>query len=467
MVQAKLKREVFATSRLLEFCSPHELINQTGHPIDEWPLVILKELVDNAIDASEEADTRPVISVEIENGKIVVTDHGPGIGPKVVRSILDYNVRVSSREAYVSPTRGAQGNALKTILALPFALSIQGETVIESKGLAHHIVFAADPIRQQPKIEYHRGDSNVKTGTRITAPLPVSACSEPDEAKPRFLQIARGFAWLNPHLALDITWGGERTAWAPTNTDWEKWRPCDPTSAHWYDPNRLARLMAAYVAKELNSKLQPRMVREFVSEFRGFSGSMKQKAVLEDVQASRLSLREFFGDGNHDHARQLVEAMQKYSRPVAPKDLGLIGEDHLRKRFTEAGANEQTFKYKREFVAPGDGRVPQVVEMAFGYCPKGDKRQIVAGVNWSPGISNPFRKLGPYGESLDTYLSEQRAGNSGEPITLVIHLASPRVDFTDRGKTALALGAGDQGEWDEEEVENEKDEEGGDADQYS
>src|SRR5262245_62570212 len=106
--------------------------------------------------------------------------------------------------------------------------------------------------------------------------------------------------------------------------------------------------------------------------------------------------------------------MQKHSRPVGPKDLGLVGEDHLRKRCTEGAAKEQTFKYKREFVALGDGRVPQVVEMAFGYCPQGTKRQIVAGVNWSPGTSNPFRKLGPYGESLDTYLSEQRAGNSNE-----------------------------------------------------
>ena len=38
------------------------------------------------------------------------------------RRLLDYTVRVSSREAYVSPTRGAQGNALKTIVAMPFVL---------------------------------------------------------------------------------------------------------------------------------------------------------------------------------------------------------------------------------------------------------------------------------------------------------------------------------------------------------
>ena len=39
-------------------------------------------------------------------------------------------MRVSSREAYVAPDRGAQGNALKTIVAMPFVLD-GGQGVIE------------------------------------------------------------------------------------------------------------------------------------------------------------------------------------------------------------------------------------------------------------------------------------------------------------------------------------------------
>jgi hypothetical protein len=172
-----------------------------------------------------------------------------------------------------------------------------------------------------------------------------------------------------------------------------------------------------------------------------------------------VSLSTFFGRGDVDQANvaMLLAAMQKHTRPVAPKDLGVIGEDHLRERFVEAGADEETFRYKRFFVI--DGSVPQVVEVAFGFLPKGGKRQIVAGVNWSPGISNPFRRLGGSGESLETRLAEQRAGNDKEPIALVIHLASPCVDYTDRGKTAVALsGTSDNDE------ENEEDD---DADQHS
>ena len=114
-----LGRLVFTTSRLAEFCSEKELVNQTGHDSDDWPLVVLKELIDNALDACEESGTAPVIRVAVSDAGIAVSDNGPGIAPETVAGILDYNTRTSSREAYVSPTRGAQGNAMKTLLAMP------------------------------------------------------------------------------------------------------------------------------------------------------------------------------------------------------------------------------------------------------------------------------------------------------------------------------------------------------------
>jgi DNA topoisomerase VI subunit B len=101
----------------MKFCTHRELLNQTGHDVFEWPLVVLKELVDNALDACEEAEIAPVISVAMKGKSIIVEDNGPGMPTKIVDGVLDYSIRVSSREAYVSPTRGAQGNALKMHIA--------------------------------------------------------------------------------------------------------------------------------------------------------------------------------------------------------------------------------------------------------------------------------------------------------------------------------------------------------------
>ena len=65
-------------------------------------------------------------------------------------------------------------------------------------------------------------------------------------------------------------------------------------------------------------------------------------------------------------------------------------------------------------------------------------RLLIPGVNWSPGIINPFRELGPFGQSLDTILSQQRA-DQDEPVALILHLACPRVQYTDRGKSAVVV----------------------------
>src|SRR6516164_6268768 len=81
---ATFTRAVFTTSRLLDFCSKRELVKQVGHAVEQWPLVILKELLDNSIDAAEEAGKAPSIQVEVSRGKIVVTDNGPGIPPEVI-----------------------------------------------------------------------------------------------------------------------------------------------------------------------------------------------------------------------------------------------------------------------------------------------------------------------------------------------------------------------------------------------
>ena len=64
---------------------------------------------------------------------------------------LDFSVRVSSREAYVAPDRGAQGNALKTLLAMPFVLDgSKGEVEITSHGELHLITIAVDTHNNKP-----------------------------------------------------------------------------------------------------------------------------------------------------------------------------------------------------------------------------------------------------------------------------------------------------------------------------
>jgi DNA topoisomerase VI subunit B len=444
MTSSTLRREVFRTSRLLEFCNKKELTAQTGHEVADWPLVIIKELIDNALDACEEAGTAPDILVDVStrSGEITVVDNGPGIPAETITDILDYSVRVSSREAYVSPTRGAQGNALKTILAMPFALDgTLGEVRIETQRVAHRIGFAVDQLRQEPRIDHETGPSKIEFGAWVVVKWPDSACSILADAKARFLQIADDFAWLNPHLRIYVTWDGEACVdRKPSDLSWQKWKASDPTSPHWYDLARFERYTAAHVNRDQDTGRR-RLVREFVSELRGLSATAKGKRVLDETGMARSDLAGLFGaDGapRPDVIGGLLTACKKHSRPVKPKLLGLIGADHLLACFEAVGVAKESFQY-RKAVGEIDG-LPWVVETAFGYCPHGiDRRRIIAGVNFSVGIGNPFRSFRGYGgEGLEAQLNQLRA-SPNEPIVCIVHYTCPRVDYTDRGKTALVM----------------------------
>jgi DNA topoisomerase VI subunit B len=448
----KLTRVPFTVSRLMEFCTRRELVNQTGHDEHEWPLVVLKELVDNALDAAEEAEIAPVIEITVKGQSVTVTDNGPGIPVKTIEGVLDYSIRVSSREAYVSPTRGAQGNALKTILPMGYVLSDHhgeqacGTTVIEANGLAHHIAFAVDHIKQEPKIAHTTQPSAVVQGTSVTVELPFCKWEgyEVDvvaNRKNEFLHLAESYAWLNPHLAISVSWNGERVINVKASDPaWRKWLPSWPTCAHWYDLSRFRRYMAALIAHRSNVT-----VREFISEFRGMTGTAKQKQVLAETGASHVSLHNYFGlrKANASNITKLLATLKKHTKPVPPADLGVIGKDHLHHLMEASGGDPKTFTYNRSF---GETRgIPRVTEFAFGIYRDGlsagrvpGGRKVITGVNWSPGINNPFRYLGRGGEGLDSILRDVHA-NAGEPVIAVLHLASPRVAYTDRGKSAIVV----------------------------
>ena len=473
-MSTQLNRTTLRTSRLMEFCSRKELIAQTGHQPSDWPLVILKELMDNALDACEEAGVPPEITVTVDDHAITVADNGPGIPASTVESILDFSVRVSSREAYVAPDRGAQGNALKTILAMPFVADGDAGTVlIEAHGDIHTITMTVDPIRQEPVIMHDVEAGGVEVGSKITVRWSVSqhaeevdqddeslqdeddgddwddeeesddseptdsACSL-DVTKRRFLQLASDYTWLNPHLTLTVEWLGEVTVTTATDPDWKKWKPNQPTSAHWWSAEQLERLVAGYIAHDQDNGHE-RSVRELVAEFNGLTATAKQKLVLEATGLRRQPLTALLNGAGLDHGKVagLLGAMKANSRPVTHARLGLIGKDHFEQRFAEGGCDMETFKYQK-VLDESDGR-PEILEVAFGWCPMSrDRRRLVSGVNWSTAIINPFRRLGETGRNLDSMLERLKCGLD-EEVVIVMHLATPCAEFTDRGKSSLVM----------------------------
>ncbi len=185
---------------------------------------------------------------------------------------------------------------MKTSPSQQTIANASGQTIIETRGIAHTILFLVDHVTNEPRIAHTTAPSPITIGTRITIKWPQSphGCgSVLDDAEEQFKALAENYVWFNPHLTLSGAWdGGDFVNVEATNRDWTKWRPSDPTNAHWHTEARLQRYLSAHVARDLRLG-QDRPVREFIAEFRGLSGTRKQKAILAEIGVSRLSLRSF------------------------------------------------------------------------------------------------------------------------------------------------------------------------------
>jgi hypothetical protein len=219
------------------------------------------------------------------------------------------------------------------------------------------------------------------------------------------------YAAFNPHLSVTYREPEYETAILRTMSTWQKWMPHQPTSAHWYTVERLRALIAAYLTEEKHGG-RARTVREFVAEFDGLSGSTKPRRVLEAAGLSRAHLHDLIehGDVGLEPVTRLLVTMQRESRPVKPESL----------------------KYHK--VLGVADALPFVLELACGWYTNdfsGCGQRTIVGVNWTPALKPPF--IG-----LQALLGEARV-DSFDPVVVLVHLAMPRVDFTDRGKSTVAL----------------------------
>ena len=434
----KLKRTTFEVSREMEFFTEKELQMQIGYGKAWWPVAILKELVDNALDACEMAAIAPEIGVEVKGDSFSVRDNGPGLPKRTLRRSLDYLKRVSDKAFYVSPTRGQIGNALKVVWAAPFVADGEtGKVEVWTKGTHETINVSLDHIAQRPTIEGTRQPCVVENGTLIRVHWPnlsrlLLSPEEDDSYKVPVTAKAlmESYAAFNPHARFRVTMPGEKLVFEPTKPTWRKWRPDAPTPAHWYTAETLADLIAAYIAREKDGG-EARTVRKFVSEFRGLSSTAKQKRVTGDLAGVHLHDLVAGGKVNKAIVEKLLGAMMENSRPPKAAALGLIGEEHLKTWMVRyADVTEESAQYVKR--PGGTDKMPHIIEVGFGVRKEDEiGRRVLTGLNWSPTLGVPVAEL-------DSLIQEARL-DPHDPVTMVVNLAKPRFEFTDRGKTRLQL----------------------------
>ena len=159
---------------------------------------------------------------------VTVTDNGAGIPAGTVTRMLDFTTLTSDKALYRSPARGAQGNALKTIIGIPRALGMTGPVIITARGVRHEITVSIDAAGNV-QVRHDTSAGPLTAGTSVTVPLPADLDLDAS-------QWARGYALANPHAAFTVNEHAhgddpeDPNSYKPTAGDtWRKPVPGDPT----------------------------------------------------------------------------------------------------------------------------------------------------------------------------------------------------------------------------------------------
>jgi DNA topoisomerase VI subunit B len=464
---AKLHRTTFEVSRASEYFDARQLSALTGVGQTEFASVCLKELVDNALDASETAGARPEVAIDVRTEQdmigLTVSDNGPGIPPEVVHKVLDYSVRVSDKAAYRSPTRGAQGNALKTVIGIPYALGSREPLVVRACGVRHSIAPWVDPAGV---VHFDYASTPEPTeGTTVSLVMPNGLSGEAatvatingfsnDHVAQNFDAVhwARSFAAFNPHATISyqgkngVSNGAEiykRTLEGPI----KKYVPSEPTSPHWYGTESLKALVFNHIAHARNGG-RDLPLGEFVRQFQGLSSTRKAKAVTTHfVEKGFTHLSDFA----HDPAMvgTLLADMQQETKPPKAKALGSVGEDHFRAFFESTYQEVIEFNYVRK-----SGTLPSSLPFTFEFAIAilNEPGHLYCGINFSPTFGDPLQGTtlaGPKfkANGIQGFLSEGYAlpkthrtwYRTPASVAVAAHIITPAPLFLDRGKTRLNM----------------------------
>ena len=188
---------------------------------------------------------------------------------EVIRKILNFETRTSSKEAYRSLTRGAQGNALKTVFGIPVALN-QKDTpcsiMFRTKDKEYTITINPNYIADVPEIAFEVNNSQpFLDGTEISLALDLDFDGE--EYRGHYTEIYHdmlfGYSLFNPHATFTFN---DNVQFKARDTDFIKFSPTDLTSPQWYTEKDFASLIYGLV-----NAGHDKGIRDFLSDFKNAS----------------------------------------------------------------------------------------------------------------------------------------------------------------------------------------------------
>ena len=426
--------EFFAKNRhLLGFDNPRKSL-----------LTAVKEAVDNALDACEEAHILPDITITIKpltEKKFVLTvrDNGPGIVKKQVPNIFA-RLLYGSKFHSLKMSRGQQGIGISA--AGMYGLITTGEPVqiisrTKKNAPAHHYHVQIDTAKNAPQVVLDEDcDFELPTGTQVTITLEGKYLKGRQSVDEYISQTAMA----NPHATIIYN--------SPDGTNYEyprqsKQLPFIPVEIKPH-PYGVEMGLLGKMAKETNERnLSTFLQRDFSRVSTKIAHDICKKAKLRPtMRTSAIANAE---------AQALHDAINE-TKIMAPSAscIGPIGEDQLEQGLRRVvDAEFYATCTRKPSVYRGN---PFLIEAGIAYGFKGigetdDKdsqptMQIKRLANRVPLLYQQGA-CAIHKAVVDTNwrnynLSQSRGALPAGPIVLMVHMASVWVPFTSESKEAIA-----------------------------
>ncbi len=405
-------------------------------------LTTVKEAVDNALDAGDDARILPDVTVEIskeseDRYRVAVTDNGPGILRREIPNVFA-RLLYGSRFHQNRQARGQQGIGISAAVLyanLTTARPAKITSKVEEEEAAHVLELTIDTQKNQPKIvseDLVLWDR--PHGTRIELVLKARYL----RSRQSPLEYLRGTAIVNPHARIVlIEPDGTRSTFERATTDLPP--PSRETPPHPFG------LELGELGTLLKTTRRPSLTEFLTKDLQGVSA----RTAREVVDAARLR-------GGQPPAAIVGEAQERllaalHAAPlIAPSAEGLspIGAMLIKR-----GLRNVLGELKPEFFAPPVSRPPKVragfpfmVEVGLVYggaLPADQPIQILRFANRVPllfqqgacAITNAISTMDWRRYGLD------QKGGSGLPVgplLVLVHVASTKVPFTSEAKEAVA-----------------------------
>ncbi|HLH86301.1 MAG TPA: DNA topoisomerase VI subunit B, partial [Thermoplasmataceae archaeon] len=404
--------------------------------------MIVKEAVDNSLDACEEHSILPEISVEVAREgedvyRVTVSDNGPGIDRKVVPLVFGKLLYGSRFHSY-RQSRGQQGIGITAAILYGQITTDRPAQIITKRkedDVAYSFILGINikkneaDVKEEKPVIWDRDQ-----GTSIT----ITARGKYQTGKQSIIEYTKQTAVANPHASLTfVDPDGKRASISRATEDVPKPSRSIKPYPKGLEVGELVELLASSSSEDLGSFLQNDLSR------------VTSGTADEIIAASGLDRNMSPGKIRGEQAKKLMEAFSKTKlMPPPPECLSPLGEDFIRKGLKNVYGDERPSFYCRPVSRPlsvynGNPFSVEVGMVYGGLLPSDQPVRIVRFANkvpllYQPGACAITRAVSdmdwrPYG-------FEQRGGEGIPfgPAIIFVHVYGVRLPYTSESKEAIA-----------------------------